>query len=173
MAYPSALLALAIFVSAALCAQPPVLALQLPDVSITADQVLRGDADTYGLGNWRCTFHLSWDGSEAVLEGYIIFRESANDSTIIRGRVLHRIALPELAPYGLCTLTFDRAYGAVGGPNIGARGARWYAGRGLIRKALIVTDTFGDDVGRIGGLVQFRPVQIRLDCLYAALNLTY
>ncbi len=150
-----------------------VLTVQLPDVSISADRVLRGDADTYGLGDWYCTFRLTLDGDSITLNGYIAFHEKANDSSIIVGHVRHRVALPFASDYHWCAREADPSSGIVSGPNIGARGPRWYAGRGLIRRAYVVTDTFGDDVGRIGGRVQFRPVHIRLRCEYAGLNFTH
>jgi hypothetical protein len=150
----------------------PALVVRLPDVSITADRVLRGDADTYGSGDWYCTFQLTLEGPVAVLEGYIAFHEKANDSTVIVGRVRRCIALPEQEPYPWCALEAELNNGIVRGPNIGARGPRWYAGRGLIRRAYIVTDTFGNDAGRIGGRVQFRPVVVRLRCAYAGLYFT-
>lgn len=155
-----------------LCAAQPILTLHLPDVSITANRLVKGDADIYGLGNWHCTFHLELDGQKVLLKGYIVFSEKANDSTVIIGQVKQELAWTALEGYELCARVLDLNSGSVGGSNIGARGARWYAGHGLIRRAYVVTDTFGNDVGRIGGLVQFRPVKVYLSCLYAGLYFT-
>lgn len=162
-----------LLLSTSLLPAQPVLTVQLPDVSITADRVLRGDADIYGMGDWYCTFRVMLDGDSITLNGYIAFHEKANDSSIIVGHVRHRVALPFASDYHWCAQEADPSSGIVSGPNIGARGPRWYAGRGLIRRAYIVTDTFGDDVGRIGGRVQFRPVHIRLRCEYAGLYFTH
>lgn len=171
MSYSTIIIAIAL-ATPLLCVAQPVITLHLPDVSITANRLVKGDADTYGLGDWHCTFHLDLDGQRVLLKGYIVFSEKANDSTVIVGQVKHDLALPSLEGYELCVKALDLSSGSVGGPNIGARGARWYAGQGLIRRAYVVTDTFGNDVGRIGGLVQFRPVKVYLSCLYAGLYFT-
>lgn len=140
----------------------------LPDAEILADKLVRGDADTYGLGDWRCTFRASIDGTFLLLEGDIVFSEKANDYTVITGAFRSRIEVGELAKCRLCDVALEEAEGVVAGPNIGARGYRWYKGQGIVRRARIVTDTFGEDVGRIGGTVEFAPIRVTVRCDYAA-----
>jgi hypothetical protein len=140
------------------------LLIRLPDVKITADRIIRGDGDTYGLGDWRCAFTLKLEGAELLLDGAIVFSENANDFTTIVGEYHRRIAVGELERCRTCKITLDETYGTVSGPNIGARGYRWFGGQGLVRRANVQTDTFGEDARRIGGTVQFRPLKIRIDC---------
>jgi len=141
--------------------------IDLPDVQITADKLVRGDADTYGLGDWRCTFRVSLDSTFLQLDGEIIFSEKANDFTTITRTFQRRIEVGALEKCRLCEVSLADIQGTVAGPNIGARGYRWYKGQGIIRRAQIATDTFGDDVGRIGGTVQFAPIRVVVRCDYA------
>lgn|GEM_PF-681699 len=144
--------------------------IELPDAQIVADKLVRGDADTYGLGDWRCTYRVSLDGNFLQLDGAIVFSERANDFTVITGTFSSRIEVGELEKCRLCDVALEDIEGVVAGPNIGARGYRWYKGQGIIRRARIATDTFGDDVGRIGGTVQFEPVRVAVRCDYAVLE---
>jgi hypothetical protein len=137
----------------------------LPDVQILADRVLRGDGDTYGLGDWPFTATL--DGTALQLDGRILFAEKAHDFTTIVGEYHQRIEVGELARCQHCLVQLSDTYGTVSGPNIGARGYRWFGGQGLVRRAKIQTDTFGDDAGHIGGTVQFAPLRVLVDCLIA------
>jgi hypothetical protein len=139
----------------------------LPDVQIVADRLLRGDGDTYGLGDWQCSFTVSLDGTALKLEGKILFAERANDFTTIVGEYHQRIEVSALARCQHCLVQLDETYGTVSGPNIGARGYRWFGGQGLVRRAKIQTDTFGEDAGHIGGTLQFAPVRVLVDCLIA------
>ncbi|MBX2892955.1 MAG: hypothetical protein KF734_18740 [Saprospiraceae bacterium] len=136
----------------------------LPEARIVADRLVRGDGDTYGLGDWRCDFRVELDGSTLHVIGKIVFAENGNDFTLIVGEYRQRIVVGELEKCRQCQLSLEEARGTVSGPNIGARGARWYVGQGLIRRAKIVTDTFGEDVGRVGGTVELAPVWVRVDC---------
>jgi hypothetical protein len=139
----------------------------LPDAAITAGRVTRGDADTYGLGDWRCTFTATLEGLYLRLDGVITFTEKANDFTTITGEYHRRIYVRELEKCQSCNLYIPGASGTVSGPNIGARGYRWFNGQGMVRRARIQTDVFGADAGQIGGVVQFAPVLISVKCLYA------
>lgn len=141
--------------------------IDLPDVDFMADKILRGDADTYGLGDWSCTFRVSLDGNFLQIEGTIVFSERANDFTVITGAFSRRVEVGELEKCRLCNVALEDIEGVVAGPNIGARGYRWYKGQGIIRRARIVTDTFGDDTGRIGGTIQFTPIRVAVRCDYA------
>lgn len=150
----------------ALCAQQ-VLQVALPDIRIAADRLVRGDGDTYGLGDWQCTFKAVLKDSLLMLKGTIAFSEKSNDFTTILGEVQAQIAVKSLAHCKHCTVRLAETQGTVSGVNIGARGYRWFPGRGLIRRAYIQTDTFGDDVGHVGGTIQFEPLKIWLDCAMA------
>ncbi len=147
------------------------LTINLPDVNILADKVTRGDADTYGLGDWSCKFEVELlDDAKIKLKGVISFAEKANDYTTIVGKYEQVIAVKALEPYAYFRLRMETAEGRVSGPNIGARGYRWFSGEGLIQKARIQTDTFGDDTGRIGGTIRFHPLIIVAQREYAALE---
>ncbi len=143
------------------------LSISLPDAHIAADRVTRGDGDTYGLGDWRCAFTLKLEGSVLRLDGTILFTEQANDFTTIVGEYHRRIPVGELEKCRTCRTSLSETYGTASGPNIGARGYRWFSGQGLVRRAKIQSDTFGDDVGHIGGTVQFAPVRVLIECLVA------
>lgn len=144
--------------------------LALEDVDITAKRIVRGDGDTYGLGDWFCRYTVTLDGSAVVLEGKITFWEKANDFSTISGVFKKRIPVPALERCKHCVVQLDPTEGTVSGPNIGARGYRWFAGQGLIRQANIQTDVFGTDAGHIGGTIQFAPVRVLVDCLITTVD---
>lgn len=157
--FPKALVFPLCFLPLGLLAQQ-VLTLQLPDVQIFADQLLKGDADTYGLGDWACTFTVALDGYQLKLEGKITFTEKANDFTTIVGKFHQNILARELQLYRNAVFSLEQSKGSVRGPNIGARGYQWFEGQGMVRRAFIQTDTFGSDTGNIGGIVQFAPIRL-------------
>lgn len=142
----------------------------LPDAQITADRLLRGDGDTYGLGDWRSTFRIALEDIYLKVDGEIIFTEKANDHTTLAGQYHHRFVVGALEKCRSCSFVLEETEGTVRGPNVGARGYRWYKGRGIVKSAQIVTDTFGDDVGKIGGTIQFRPVKVQMHCYFAAVE---
>lgn len=144
------------------------LSIPLPDVYIFAGRLIKGNADLYGLGDWVCRFRVSIKDSVLILRGDIIFKEKANDYTIIEGAVQKSIVAPELSAFAGCLLSLSPNRGEVRGPNIGARGFQWFKGNGLVRRAFIRTDTFGLDVGKVGGRVQFEPVKIVARCYVIA-----
>lgn len=141
--------------------------ISIPDASITATQCLRGDGDTYGLGDWNSTFTIEMDSIYLKIRGQISFTERANDFTTIVGQYQSQVLITEMARCPNCSFNLDKQVGSVSGPNVGARGYQWYNGQGIIRRAKIMTDTFGEDVGKIGGVIQFRPIQIEKRCYFA------
>ena len=159
--FSKALLFQAFFVPLEVAAQATV-SVQLPDVQIFADRLVRGDADTYGLGDWQCAFTATLSGRRLKLDGRISFTEKANDFTTIVGFFHQSILLSELEHYRNAAFSMEPAKGSVSGENIGARGFRWFEGQGIIRRANIQTDTFGSDTGNIGGTVQFAPIKIKV-----------
>ncbi|MBC7776744.1 MAG: hypothetical protein H7246_15020 [Phycisphaerae bacterium] len=163
---PKMLLMSACFVATSATAQQSF-SIQLPDMQISADRVIRGDGDTYGLGDWQCVFTVTLDGTMLKVNGKISFTEKANDFTTIVGEYHQCIAVGELERCRHCTVSLDEIQGTVSGPNIGARGYRWFNGQGLVRRAKIQTDTFGNDAGNIGGTVQFAPIRVLVDCSIA------
>jgi hypothetical protein len=142
--------------------------IELPDIQITASRIVRGDGDTYGLGDWKSTFTVALDGTTLKVDGTISFTEKANDFTTIVGEYHQRIAVGALERCRHCQVTLGETTGSVSGPNIGARGYRWFGGQGLIRRAKIQTDIFGEDVGNIGGTIQFALIRILVDCSIAS-----
>lgn len=144
--------------------------IHLPDVQIMADRITHGDGDTYGLGDWQCAFTATLEGTYLLLDGTIIFAEKANDLTTIIGQYHRRIQVRELGHCHNCKVKLSKTYGVVRGPNIGARGYRWFRGQGLIHRAYIQTDTFGDDASRIGGTVQFSRLRVSVECPQASLE---
>lgn len=158
-----------VFISLSLRAQTSqTFLITLPDAQITADRLLRGDGDTYGLGDWRSTFRIELEDIYLKVEGEIIFTEKANDQTTLVGQYQHRFVVGMLEKCRSCSFVLEETEGTIRGPNVGARGYRWYKGRGIVRSAQIVTDTFGDDVGKIGGTVKFRPVKVQMHCYFAS-----
>lgn len=146
------------------------LTLQLKEVTIIADKVLKGDADTYGLGNWTCSFTLTLENDQLIVDGSILFSENANDGTKIEGRYRGQIPLsPEQLACKGCRYELVETAGSVSGPNIGVRGYRNFEGTGLIKRARIRTDIFGDDAGKIGGVIRFRPVELVAVPVFACL----
>jgi hypothetical protein len=138
--------------------------ISLPDKEIFATQLQKGDADTYGLGDWEITVQAALEGTAIRLTGNIIFTEKANDNTTITGRFNYLIPVPALESCQFCQIELLQKKGNVSGPNIGARGAQWFAGTGIVKRASITTDTFGNDVGRIGGTLQFGALTVRVKC---------
>jgi hypothetical protein len=140
---------------------------QIPDVSIVADKITKGDGDTYGLGDWRCNFKAALTGTVLKVSGDIVFTEKANDFSTIVGHFEQNYNVQALEQCKQCTVLIDEPMGSVSGLNVGARGYKWYRGQGLIRKAKIQTDVFGDDAGHIGGMVRFSPIKLVVHCDYA------
>lgn len=142
--------------------------IELPDVQITANRVVRGDGDTYGLGDWKSSFTVALDGAMLKVDGTITFTEKANDFTTIVGEYHQRIAVGALERCRHCQVSLGETQGSVAGPNIGSRGYRWFNGQGLLRRASIQTDVFGEDAGSIGGTIQFAPIRVLVDCFIAS-----
>lgn len=139
----------------------------IPDAQIWADKITNGDGDVFGKGDWSCTFTAKIDDDFLVIDGKISFAEKANDFTTIVGTYHNRILVAELQKCRHCEVSLDTDLGKVSGPNAGARGTQMYIGKGIIKSAKIVTDTFGNDNGNIGGKVKFNPIQINILCLFA------
>lgn len=144
--------------------------IEVPDIQIMASRIVRGDGDTYGLGDWKSTFIIALEGTMLKVDGKISFTEKANDFTTIVGEYHQRIAVGELERCRHCQVSLDETQGSVSGPNIGARGYRWVNGQGLIRRANIQTDVFGTDAGNIGGTIQFVPIRVLVDCSIAQIK---
>jgi hypothetical protein len=144
-------------------AQKPI-AVALPDIKITADQLLSGNADTYGRGDWQAQFTAVLVGTELHIDGKILFSEKSHDFTVLAGAFHTKIAFDTLKYCRGCLISTNQTSGSVGGINIGARGYRWFEGQGLVSRAKIQTDVFGDDLGRIGGTVQFNTFYIFVNC---------
>jgi hypothetical protein len=147
--------------------------IKIPDLEIFANRVERGDGDTYGLGDWRCSVKLRLVGSTLFLDGKITFWEKANDFTTISGEIHQQIDVPELEKCSFCAVSIENLNGSANGENFGARGFRWFDGRGIIRRAKIQTDLFGEDVGQIGGIVQFLPIRAVIRCDYALVDFEF
>ena len=140
------------------------ISIQLPDAQITADRLVRGDGDTYGVGDWHAKFKVKLEDNSLKIDGKIEFTEKANDFTTIVGEYHRRVKVAGLENCRHCWVSLDATNGTVSGPNIGARGYRWFNGKGLIKRAKIQTDTFGSDVGNAGGTVQFAPIRVLIEC---------
>lgn len=139
----------------------------LPDIYITADRIMQGDGDTYGLGDWNCVFTLALEDSLLLLKGRVVFEENANDHTRITGRYEGYWGLSILNKYKSCRVKLGLSSGSVSGQNFGARGYRRFRGQGLIRSARVRCDVLGMDAGHIGAGVHFAPVILKLDCAIA------
>ena len=163
---PKTLLILTCCMTKVLSAQQSF-SIALPDAQLVADRIMRGDGDTYGLGDWHCAFTVALDGTVLKVDGTISFTEKANDFTTIVGDYHQRIEVGELERCRHCVVSLSETQGVVSGLNIGARGYRWFGGQGLVRRARIQTDVFGVDAGHIGGTIQFAPIQVLVDCSIA------
>ena len=139
----------------------------LPDAHIVADRLTKGDCDTYGLGDWHCRFTATIEDSLIVLNGSISFSENANDYTTIVGAWRSELYVAELARCSKCRLILHDNSGQVSGKNIGARGYQTVVGKGMIRKARVLSDTFGCDAGKLGAYLSFRPILLAIHCEYA------
>jgi hypothetical protein len=144
--------------------------INIPDLEIVANRIERGDGDTYGLGDWRCAVKVRLEGTTLFLDGKITFWEKTNDFTTISGEIHEQINVPELATCRFCEISIENFNGSTNGENFGARGYRWFDGRGIIRRAKIRTDIFGEDAGQIGGVLQFEPIRAVVRCDYVLLE---
>jgi hypothetical protein len=167
-----ALCLIAWFINLSTSAAQQTIQIHIPDQQITANKLEGGDGDLYGLGDWLCSVSVRLERDTLVIDSYILFKENANDFTTIKGKKQQRIVVPELAGCYRCGPMLHTSEGEVKGPNIGARGFRWFVGQGIIRRASIRTDTFGEDTGHVGGTIQFVPIQVSLDCGYASATKT-
>jgi hypothetical protein len=145
-----------------------MLTIPLPDFEFFADKLSSGDCDLYGLGSWQCEISIKIEGAYLLIKAKAVFSEDNPDYTIIEGAYSKRIYVEELAKYAHCDLEQEQFSGSVSGKNIGARGYRWYNGSGMVKRAWIATDTFGCDVGKVGGTIQLHPLRVSVQCTYAA-----
>lgn len=141
--------------------------INIPDAQIIANKITNGDGDVYGKGDWFCSFTAKIEDDVLVINGKICFSEKANDFTTIVGTYQSRIVVAELQKCRHCEVSLETETGTVGGANAGARGYQIYNGSGIIKNAKTVTDTFGNDVGNIGGKIKFVPLKINILCLFA------
>jgi hypothetical protein len=144
-----------------------MLTIPLPDITLFADKLNSGDCDLYGLGSWQYDVSIKTEGAYLTIKAKAVFSEENPDYTVIEGVYSKRIYVEELAKYAHCELEQSQFSGSVSGKNIGARGYRWYSGSGSVKKAWIQTDTFGCDVGKIGGTIQLHPLRVSVQCAYA------
>jgi len=143
------------------------LSINIPDLEIRADKLIQGDADTYGRGDWKCevTVHIIEDTINVT--GSIIFSENEADRTIIKGDFRKVFVSPMLRKFQSCELDEKKINGDAGGLNFGSREPVWVKGKGLIKRIKIRTDTFGNDIGKIGGILKFNPIILNYECLFA------
>lgn len=144
--------------------------IQIPEMQIYADRLVRGDEELWGLGDWECVWDIELSGDSIYIRGKILFRELANDMSVFVGKVERRIRAEELAQCPFCTLDDFVQQGCISGKNAGAVGYRRYRGVGIVRSGFIQTDTFGPDLGKVGGTVRFRPMEVPLRCSVAGVN---
>jgi hypothetical protein len=131
----------------------------IPDLIVWADQLNHGDTDIYGLGEWQCSVIAEVENGDLILRGKIVFSEKSNDFTVISGKIDYRIPIKNLGScYDFEVISIEKNKGNVNGENRGASGFHKFLGKGIIRSANIITDTFGGDVGKIGGTIKFQPI---------------
>ncbi len=134
----------------------------IPPIAITADRVLSGDADTYGLGTWQCNVQARLSHDTIFLTGQIVFSENANDFTCIVGDFAKEIHLKATIDQRYWDYSLLTTQGRIYGGNRGARGYGWFRnGQGLVQKARLKTDDFGMDAGKIGGWLYLRPIKLQ------------
>jgi len=143
--------------------------INLPNIEIKGDKLMHGDADTYGRGIWKCEVNAKIVGDSILIAGSILFAENEADRTLIKGDFKKLLFCPSLQKFQNCHHEPDEINGSVGGPNYGAREPLWIKGNGLIHKIKIRTDTFGEDVGKIGGVLHFNPMILNIECLFAGI----
>jgi hypothetical protein len=157
----SAMLA-SLFLVTALYSQDTI-NVQISPIDLYANELTRGDGDLYGLGSFQIESQIKLSGAEVQINLYMRFEEGAHDFTTIIGQKTTTETLPELLP---CLSQRCRIIGPIGSlnnQNIGARGYRNFAGTGHLKSAYVQTDTFGSDVGQIGGQIKFDTLRIVID----------
>ncbi|MFN4080734.1 MAG: hypothetical protein ACK4NS_07510 [Saprospiraceae bacterium] len=158
---------LALFACAQQGAAQFAIQIQAPEMRIYATQLIQGDDELWGLGVWETRWVAEARGDSLWLRGEIFFREMANDHSVFYGKAELGLPVGELAAYPFCAIEPLTMSGGVKGNNAGAVGYKRYRGNGLAASALIRTDTFGPDLGKVGGVVRFRPIALRLSCSVA------
>jgi hypothetical protein len=143
-----------------------VITVQLPEIEIYADQLLNGDGDIYGLGGFSVDVHAEIRDSLLVIHAQILFEEGQNDQTTLFGSNTYAFEVKRLSQCQSCGLKVRQHDGQLTGKNIGARGFRRWMGNGIVHSALIQTDTFGSDIGKVGGQILLRPIEIEIYCDY-------
>jgi hypothetical protein len=143
-----------------------VITVQLPEIEIYADQLLNGDGDIYGLGTFSVEVQASIEDSMLVIDTQMIFEEGQNDQTTIYNSSRFAFQVKRLSACQSCGLKVRQHDGQLTGKNIGARGFRRWMGNGIVHSALIQTDTFGSDIGKVGGQILLRPIEIEIYCDY-------
>jgi len=134
--------------------------LNIPDITIYANELIQGNSDTYGRGVWKSNFTLEIIDDQVNLKAELLFLENQGDNTIITGKFEGNYPIPSFIKYPNCSFKLPVKKGVVEGANFGARGFRTFEGKGIIHTISIQTDTFGDDVGKVGGTIHFNPIEI-------------
>lgn len=133
------------------------------DLEIYGDQLIGGDRDVYGRGDFVVEASVRIDGSYIVLSVTFLIKERSPDYTTIRGFREVRKHVPELdSPH--CNVKLEPSQGKLQGSGVwnDHRFVRYY-GTGLIEHGDIRTDTPGHDVGKVGGIVRFKPVTLNFE----------
>lgn len=132
-------------------------------IEIYADQLLGGDHDIYGRGNFKLRSTAEVDNqSQIVLSVSFENNERSPDYTYMRGERVFKKFVPELSNHKCKLIGISPNSGEVQGVG------RWkdhsfrnYGGNGLIKNSNIRTDTVDNDLGQTGGSVSFSPIQLR------------
>jgi hypothetical protein len=127
---------------------------------IRATDILKGDGDTYGLGNFVVKTTLYLKNEWLTVRVDLKFAENANDFTTIVGSVQYMYKIDEIAKCRSCVHTLAHEQASTVHKNIGARGYKVFGGDEIVESLYFITDTFGEDAGNIGGTVQLAPITI-------------
>jgi hypothetical protein len=139
--------------------------LKVPPVRVIADQLVQGDCDLYGGGEWSVSVRAQLNDEGVVLNGWLLFSENAGDSTQIRGRFRHFVSFKEHPDrQRWCSYRLQGQKGYMYGKNHGPVGELWYNGSGLIKGGKMVTDTWDCEVGQAGGVLYFNDLVILSHC---------
>ncbi|MEM7372614.1 MAG: hypothetical protein AAF587_28595 [Bacteroidota bacterium] len=121
---------------------------------------VKGDCEMYG-HNPQISINVNTcvNGDKVVLSGLIKLKENKADWTTFVQEFRQEIPVQELASQNVVFASFQQGEGALrASAGMHQHQYKTFQGQGLIKSANILSDTNGEDCGKLGGTIHFHPL---------------
>ena len=122
-----------------------------------------GDTEMFG-NNRRITIRANVvrDGPRLNLTGTVEMRESVQDFTTFLGTFTRQVFDLDLEAPGCTYRGFSGRSGSLDADSSEVNWTQYENGNGIIKAASCLSDTFGDDAGRLGCTIDFEDITVAL-----------